>query len=44
MFWPEEMTAFFRSNFNDVSRAKGLERRYSKFPAVFSSCCQMPKD
>jgi hypothetical protein len=23
------MTAFSRSNFNDVSRVKGLERRYS---------------
>ncbi|MGC1587284.1 MAG: alpha/beta fold hydrolase [Rhodomicrobium sp.] len=44
MFWQEEMTAFSRSNFNDVSRAKGLERRYSKSPVVISSRCRMPTD
>jgi hypothetical protein len=38
------MTDFSRSNFNDVSRVKGLERTYSKFPAVISSRCRMPKD
>ena len=42
--WREEMTAFSRSNFNDASRVKGLERTYGKFPAVISSRCRMPKD
>ena len=37
IFWREEMTAFFRSNFNDVSRVTGLERRCIKFPVVISS-------
>ena len=43
-FWPEAMTAFSQSNFNDASHVKGWERRYSKYPVVISSRCQMPKD
>ena len=44
MFLREKMTAFSRSNFNGVSRAKGSERRRKKFSEAISSRCRMRKD
>ena len=43
MYLPEETTASSRSNFNGVSRAKGSERRWRKFPVAISSRCRMRK-
>ena len=40
----EETIAFSRLNFNGVSRVKGSEWRWRKFPAVISSRCRMRKD
>ncbi len=43
MFLRGETTVFSRSNFNGVSRVKGSERRWRKFPAATSSRCRMRK-
>ena len=43
MFLREETTVFSRSNFNDVSRVSGSERRWRKSLAVISSGCQIRK-
>jgi pimeloyl-ACP methyl ester carboxylesterase len=43
MFLQEETTVFFRSNFNGVSRVKGSERRWRKFPVAISSPCRSRK-
>ena len=43
MFLREETTVFSRSNFNDVSRVSGSERRWRKSPAVISSGCRIRK-
>jgi hypothetical protein len=40
----EKMIAFSRSNFNGVSRAKGLAGRWKKSPAAISSHCRTRKD
>jgi hypothetical protein len=40
-FWREGTIAFSRSNSNAVSRVRGSERRWWKFPAVISSRCRI---